>query len=79
MFEPRSSSLQCLSGSCGAGVGQQMCNEMPRDGRGSIPGWYGVKTKLHVIRKEMGEPSLNIPAVDETENTTNQPTFSGCD
>ena len=36
--------------------------------RGSIPGWNGVKTELHVLRKGhlMGVASLNDLAVDGT-------------
>ena len=45
--------------------------------QGSFPGGNGVKTELHVLRKEqyMGVPSLTELSVDGTLNTTNQYTY----
>ena len=58
----------------GTGVAQWLCNYCHTEARSSIPSDYGVKTEVHVLRKEqqMGLPSLNDLAVDGTLNTTNK-------
>ena len=45
---------------------------------GSIPGWDGVFTELHVLRKgqSLGVPSLNDLAVYGTLNTNKQTKMS---